>query len=67
MLDKVAISRAVTTPIKPNRIDRQFANTDLRRSILALSEEGRKVHDEVAPFALKLEQDLLHRLDDEKI
>ena len=67
MLDKVAISRAVTKLIKANRIDRQFANADRRRSILTLSEEGRKVHNEVAPFALEMEQDLLHGLDDEQI
>lgn len=67
MLDKVAISRAVTKLIKANRIDRQFADADRRRSILTLSEEGRKVHNEVAPFALKMEQDLLQGLNDEQI
>jgi len=67
MLDKVAISRAVTKLIKANRIDRQFADADRRRSILTLSEEGRKVHNEVAPFALEMEQDLLQGLNDEQI
>jgi len=67
MLDKVAISRAVTKLIKANRIDRQFADADRRRSILTLSEEGRKVHNEIVPFALEMEQDLLHGLDDEQI
>ena len=67
MLDKVAISRAVTKLIKANRIDREFADADRRRSILTLSEEGRKVHNEVAPLALGMEQDLLHGLSDEQI
>ncbi len=67
MLDKVAISRAVTKLIKANRIDREFADADRRRSILTLSEEGRKVHDEVAPLALEMEQDLLHGLSDSQI
>lgn len=67
MLDKVAISRAVTKLIKANRIDREFADSDRRRSILTLSEEGRKVHDEVAPLALEMEQDLLHGLSDSQI
>lgn len=67
MLDKVAISRAVTKLIKANRIDRKFADADRRRSILTLSEEGRNVYNEVAPFALEMEQDLLHGLDDEQI
>lgn len=67
MLDKVAVSRAVTKLIKAGRIDREFADADRRRSILTLSEEGRKVHDEVAPLALEMEADLLHGLDNEQI
>jgi len=67
MLDKVAVSRAVTKLIKAGRIDREFADADRRRSILTLSEEGRKVHDEIAPLALEMEADLLHGLSDEQI
>ena len=67
MLDKVAVSRAVTKLIKGGRIDRQFADADRRRSILNLSAEGRKVHDEVAPLALGIEDDLLHGLTDDQI
>ena len=67
MLDKVAVSRAVTKLIKAGRIDREFADADRRRSILTLSEEGRKVHDEIAPLALAMEDDLLHGLDQEQI
>ena len=59
MLDKVAVSRAVTKLIKNGRIDREFADADRRRSILNLSEEGRKVHDEIAPLALAFELELL--------
>lgn len=59
MLDKVAVSRAVTKLIKNGRLDRQFADADRRRSILNLSEEGRKLHDEIAPLALRFERDLL--------
>lgn len=67
MLDKVAVSRAVTKLIKAGRIDREFADADRRRSILTLSEAGRKVHDEIAPLAMAMEGDLLHGLDDEQI
>jgi len=67
MLDKVAVSRAVTKLIKAGRIDREFADADRRRSILTLSEAGRRVHDEVAPLALAMEEDLLHGLDDNQI
>lgn len=67
LMDKVAVSRAVSKLIKRGRIDRQFADADRRRSILNLSEEGKKVHDEIAPLALKFEQDLLHGFNDEEI
>ena len=67
MLDKVAVSRAVTKLIKVGRIDREFADADRRRSILNLSEDGQRVHDEVAPLALGIEDDLLHGLTDEQI
>jgi DNA-binding MarR family transcriptional regulator len=67
LMDKVAVSRAVTKLIKTGRVNRQFADADRRRSILNLSEEGRKVHDEIAPLALKFEEDLLHGLSEEEI
>ena len=67
MLDKVAVSRAVTKLIKAGRIEREFADADRRRSILTLSEDGRKVHDEIAPLALEMEQDLLHGLNEEQV
>lgn len=67
MLDKVAVSRAVTKLLKSGRIDREFADADKRRSILNLSELGRQVHDEVAPLALKIEDDLLHGLSAEEV
>lgn len=64
MLDKVAVSRAVTKLIKNGRLDREFADADRRRSILNLSEAGKKVHDEIAPLALQFERDLLHGIGD---
>ena len=67
MMDKVAVSRAVTKLIKSGRIDREFADADRRRSILTLSEDGRQVHDEIAPLALGIEADLLHGLSEEEI
>lgn len=67
VMDKVAVSRAVTKLIKSGRIDRQFADADRRRSILNLSEQGRKVHDEIAPLALQMEKDLLEGLTEEEI
>ena len=59
MMDKVAVSRAVTKLIKNGHIDREFADTDKRRSILNLSEDGKRLHDEIAQLALQFERDLL--------
>lgn len=67
MLDKVAVSRAVTKLIKKGRIDREFADADKRRSILNLSEEGQKLHDEIAELALAFERDLLEGLSPEEL
>jgi DNA-binding MarR family transcriptional regulator len=63
MMDKVAVSRAVSKLIETGRIDREFADADRRRSILNLSDEGRRVHNEVAPLALAFERELLHGID----
>lgn len=67
MLDKVAVSRAVTKLIKKGRIDREFADVDKRRSILNLSAEGRKLHDEIAELALNFESDLLEGLSPDEL
>lgn len=64
MLDKVAVSRAVTKLVKNGRIDREFADADRRRSILNLSEEGQQVHDEIAPLALAFERELLQGISE---
>lgn len=66
LMDKVAVSRAVTRLIKSGRIDRQFADADRRRSILTLSEDGQKVLEEISPLALEIEDMLLEGLSDEE-
>ena len=67
LMDKVAVSRAVTKLIKNGRIDREFANADRRRSILNLSEDGKVLHDEIAQLALQFERDLLHGFSTEEM
>jgi DNA-binding MarR family transcriptional regulator len=67
LMDKVAVSRAVTKLIKNGRIDREFADADRRRSILNLSDQGRQVHNEIAPLALQFEQELLQDISDEEL
>jgi len=65
LMDKVAVSRAVTKLIKNGRIDREFADADRRRSILNLSAEGKKVHNEIAPLALEFEQQLVQNISED--
>jgi DNA-binding MarR family transcriptional regulator len=67
LMDKVAVSRAVTKLIKNGRIDRKFADADKRRSILNLSEDGKQLHDEIAELALQFERDLLQGFEDAEI
>jgi DNA-binding MarR family transcriptional regulator len=67
LMDKVAVSRAVTKLIKNGRIDREFADADKRRSILNLSEDGKKLHDEIAELALSFERDLLEGLSEDEL
>ena len=67
LMDKVAVSRAVTKLIKNGRIDRKFADTDKRRSILNLSDDGKQLHDEIAELALQFERDLLQGFEDAEI
>ncbi len=63
LMDKVAVSRAVAKLIRSGRLQRQFADSDKRRSILELTDHGRDVHAEVAALALDYEKRLLENLD----
>lgn len=67
LMDKVAVSRAVTRLIRNGRVDREFADADRRRSILNLSEKGREVLDEISPLALDIEATLLEGLSNDEI
>lgn len=65
-MDKVAVSRAVTSLLADGRLKRQFHGDDRRRSVLELSAKGYKVYDEVAPLALAYEHRLLEGLRDDE-
>lgn len=67
LMDKVAVSRAVAKLLKTERITREFADLDKRRSILALSARGREVYDQVVPMALQMEADLLLGFSEDEI
>ena len=58
-MDKVAVSRAVASLLGQRRIVRRTARADRRRSLLRLSEAGRRVYAQVVPVALEYERDLL--------
>ena len=62
-MDKVAVSRAVTSLLASGRLKRRLHGDDRRRSVLELSAKGYRIYDEVAPLALRLEQELLSNLD----
>ncbi len=65
-MDKVAVSRAVARLLERGLIKREIHSDDRRRSVLALSEVGYSVYDEVAPMALACEQRLIATLDEDE-
>lgn len=67
LIDKVAVSRAVAKLLKTDRLRRDFADQDRRRSILRLSRAGLEVHAEVARLALAYEEELLQGFSPEEI
>ena len=67
LMDKVAVSRAVTKLIKNGRIVRDFADTDKRRSILNLSIIGKELHDKIAVLALEFEKELKQEFSSEEM
>jgi DNA-binding MarR family transcriptional regulator len=65
-MDKVAVSRAVTSLLASGRLKRRLAGDDRRRSMLQLSAKGYRVYDEVAPLALAYERRLLDGLREDE-
>ena len=65
-MDKVAVSRAVTSLLAGVRLKRRTHGADRRRSVLALSAKGLRVYDEIVPLALAYEQRLLEGLPDDE-
>lgn len=61
-MDKVAVSRAVNKLLDLGRLERHFSPQDKRRSVLALSDEGRDIYREVIPIALGYEGKIMDKL-----
>lgn len=61
-MDKVAVSRAVSSLLRSRRLERSVAVDDRRRSQLRLSAQGRSVYRRVVPLARQYESRLLQTL-----
>ena len=61
-MDKVAVSRAVSSLLEASRIQRDIDGDDRRKSVLRLTDAGKAVYEDVAPQALAYEQRLLGAL-----
>lgn len=62
-MDKVAVSRAVARLLEAGRLERDTHGDDRRRSVLHVSDAGRRIVDAVAPLALGFEARLLDGMD----
>jgi len=58
-MDKVAVSRAVSSLLAAGRLQRTTAPTDRRRTHLSLTRAGSRVYARVVPMALEYERDLV--------
>nr|PZN77186.1 MAG: MarR family transcriptional regulator [Pseudomonadota bacterium] len=63
-MDKVAVSRAVSSLLRAGRLERRVAANDRRRSLLRLSPAGHRVYSQVVPFALRYECELIRPLSE---
>ncbi|MCZ8164132.1 MarR family winged helix-turn-helix transcriptional regulator [Silanimonas sp.] len=61
-MDKVAVSRAVSSLLDAGRIQRDIDSDDRRKSVLRLTDAGKAVYEDIAPQALAYEQRLLGAL-----
>ncbi len=58
-MDKVAVSRAVASLLRARRIERTVEESDRRRSQLRLTRRGLALYDEVVPWALAYQDEVL--------
>lgn len=65
-MDKVAVSRTLARLVERGLIVRSTDDGDRRRSVLALSARGKRIHTQIAPLALEMEHKLLAGFDKEE-
>lgn len=63
-MDKVSVSRAIRALDERQLVERTQRLSDRRASDVALTGEGRRIYDEIAPLALQYEHALLEGLSD---
>jgi DNA-binding MarR family transcriptional regulator len=61
-MDKVRVSRTITTLMQKDYISREVDPFDRRRITLALTEAGKAVYNEIVPHILSVERDILASL-----
>jgi DNA-binding MarR family transcriptional regulator len=66
VMDKVAVSRAVTALLKRRLVERATDRDDRRRATLRLSARGRALHARIVPVALQYERSLYEALSPEE-
>lgn len=62
VMDKVAVSRAVSGMLRRGLVERTIDPEDRRRSALRLSRRGRAIHNEIVPIAQSYERRLMASL-----
>lgn len=65
-MDKITVSRAVRVLMDRGLVTRAIGQADARERQVRLSEEGRRLHREIAPLALEAEEHLLAALSPEE-
>ena len=63
VMDKVAVSRAVTALLRRGLVERVTDRADRRRASLRLSARGKALHARIVPIALDYEKRLVATLD----
>ncbi|WP_165963243.1 MarR family winged helix-turn-helix transcriptional regulator [Pigmentiphaga sp. D-2] len=68
-MDKVTVSRALREMVEKKLMTRTLDENDRRRSTIELTEEGRRIYDEISPGAVEYERELLKPLsaDERKV
>ena len=66
-MDKVAVSRAVSSLVQKRLVIRKASQTDARMAHLRLSHVGGKVYEEIVPLALGLEARILKGFGEENV